>query len=45
MKEVFFLSFDEILPKKFDLKNMILTDTKDFPWKKLAQNRQISKNK
>jgi hypothetical protein len=29
----------------FDLKNMISTYTKDFPWTKLAQIRQISKKK
>jgi hypothetical protein len=29
----------------FELKNMNLTYAKDFPWKKMAQIRQISKRK
>jgi len=33
------------LSPDFDLKNIILTYTKDFSWKKMAQIRQISKIK
>ncbi len=32
------------LSPDFDLKNIILTYTKDVSWKKMAQIRQISKN-
>ncbi len=31
--------------EKFDLKNVILTNTKDFSWEKMVQIRQISKRK
>jgi hypothetical protein len=34
----------EISPN-FDLKNLISTYSKDFPWKKMAQIRQISISK
>jgi hypothetical protein len=39
-----FFFFGEISPN-FDLKNMILSYTNEFPWKKMAQIRQISKKK